>query len=250
MPSSEYLQSVQRTVRILYAVAGAEDGRTIRQIADATNLKHNTAYKFVRTLENEGLLSRREQPIRFTLGHALTELNQLDNDRHLLSVGADVLKLTSAKMPEGNFALFEFEFPLTWQRLCVETTRPGVLIRRRAFSIHPYIKASSLLFLAYSTPEQIADYLKLHPFDLEGQSTWETRENLATFLDRVRSLGYCAPNCPEINVGYRIAFPIFSSGHEPIAAVGGYLLGNVSKQMRQKLLSHCRQAALKVQEAL
>jgi len=250
MPKNDPIQSIQRTVKILYAIAGAEDGKTIRQIADAVKLKPNTAYRFIRTLESERLLLRREHPLRFVLGHALTELKYLDDGRHLLSMGSQILAGISTRMPDGDFALFEYEPPFTWQRLCVEGTRPSLIIRRKNFLIQPYMKASSLLFLAYCAPEYSIEYFRVHSFERDGKPWWGTKERLEDFLAKVRYLGYAAPNCEEEGVGYRVAFPVFSQGHELLASVGAYIMGAATKTSQQQLFTLCRQAAQKIQEAL
>lgn len=252
MPKNAPNQSVNRTVLILFAVAGSEDGRTIGQIAEALDIKPNTAYRFIRTLEQERLLSRKERPLRFLLGPTLTELKRLDDDRHLLTVASKVLKRTSAKMPEGNFALLEQDGLSTWQRLCVESTRPGILIRRRSFQIGTYAKASSLLFLAYSSPNDANAFYRAHPFEKEGKTFWATKQQLEDFLAKVRHLGYSSPGCDDdaSNIAYRLAYPIFSKGQEPIAALAAYLTGIASKDLKKQLHASCREAATEIQEAI
>jgi DNA-binding IclR family transcriptional regulator len=252
MPKNDSIQSLQRAVQILYAVAGSEDGRTVGQVAAAVSLKSNTAYRFIRTLEKEGMLSRREQPLRFTIGQAVRELSRMHDDRHLLTVAAKVLVATSARMPEGNFEILEQDSYTIWQRLCVEAIRPGVLIRRRSFAIiNVYRKSSFLLFLAYATPAEKEAVFRAHPFDKEGKPVWGSKQGLEDYLEKVRRLKYSCPECVEDDgptTRCRIAFPVFSSGHELIAAVAAYFIGTPSKEMRRQLFAHCRQAALKIQE--
>ncbi len=196
MPKNAPNQSVNRTVLILFAVAGSEDGRTIGQIAEALDIKPNTAYRFIRTLEQDGLS--------------------------------------------------------TWQRLCVESTRPGILIRRRSFQIGTYAKASSLLFLAYSSPNDANAFYRAHPFEKEGKTFWATKQQLEDFLAKVRHLGYSSPGCDDdaSNIAYRLAYPIFSKGQEPIAALAAYLTGIASKDLKKQLHASCREAATEIQEAI
>ncbi len=61
-------------MEILYAVAGAEDGRTVAEIAARVGLKPNTVGRFLRTMEQEELLVRRTGPLRFLPGQAIAEL--------------------------------------------------------------------------------------------------------------------------------------------------------------------------------
>ena len=250
MPKNDSIQSRRRAVQILYAVAGSEDGRTVGQVAAAVDLKSNTAYRFIRTLEKEGMLSRRERPLRFTIGQAVTELSRMHEDRHLLTVAAKVLVSTSARMPEGNFEILEQEAQSTWQRLCVEGIRPGVLIRRRSYAIiNVYRKSSFLLFLAYATPSEKEAIFRVHPFEREGKPVWGSKQRLEDYLAKVRRLKFSCPECVEDDgpTRCRIAFPVFSAGHELIAAVAAYLIGTPSKDLRRQLFTHCRQAAQKIQ---
>lgn len=253
MPGNDHIQSLQRGVRILYAVAGVEDGLTPHQIAAAINVKLVTVYKFLRTLEAEHLLARRKSPLRYVLGHALTELKALDDERHLLTFSSKVLMRTYAKMTEANFAFIEHESPFTYQRFCVEAQRPGVLIRRREFRLEPYTKASSLLFLAYSHPDEAELYYRTFPFDVHGAANWKTRSRLDAYLENVRKTGLSMPDFPDTDVSssyYRLAVPIFSRGGEVVAAIGGYIDDDEPMRARKQLLRLCREAAQEIMDSL
>lgn len=222
MPRNESIQSVQRAIRILYAVAGTEDGRSIGQIAAAVGLKSNTVYKFVRTLEAEHFLVRKENPLRFSIGRAMTELKRLDDDRHLLTVAAKVLMKVHTKMPSGSFGLMEHQSGDTYVRLNIESKRPGVLVRPRERRFHPYGKASSLVFLAYAPQEDYDQFFRIHPFEVEGKSIWKTRERLEACLSKIRRLGYAQAEFISVQDWRGIAVPVFSSGKELVAVVAGY----------------------------
>ncbi len=249
MPRNEALQSVQRAVHILYAVAGHEDGRTIAQIAIALGVKANTAYRFIQTLEQEHMLHRKVNPLRFFLGAAISELKQLDDERHLLSISGEILVRTQARLPEANFALLEFLGTDTFQRLCVESSRPGVLIRRREFKVDFYSRASSLLFLAYSHPFEAERIMCAHPFEYEGKPIWKTIERLNRFLEKIRKSGYSEPGFPERNF-FRLAVPIFTHGQEVIAALGAYISVEKSEKVKRQLLSLTRHAAKEITERM
>lgn len=253
MPGNAHIQTLQRGVRILYAVAGVEDGLTPNQIATTIQVKPATVYKFIRTLEAEHLLVRRKSPLRYALGHAITELKTLDDQRHLLTFSGKVLIRTYAKLPEANFALLEHEPPYTYQRFCVESQRPGVLVRRREYKQEPYIKASSLLFLAYSHADEVENYFRTFPFEIHGKASWKTRARLNEFLAEVRRTGICLPDFPDPAWGgqlYRLAVPIFSRGGEVIAAIGGYQMLDEPVRTRKMLVRLCREAAQEIMDSL
>lgn len=253
MPAGNPLQSVQRVARILYAVAGVEDGRTLNQIAEAVGAKPNTVYKFIRTMEAEHFLIRRKHPIRFSLGHAIKELKVLDDGRHLLTVAGKVMVRTQAQMPDGHFNLLEYEHPHTYQRLCVQSHRPGVLIRRREYHVEPYIKASSLLFLAYAHPDEVEEYFRVHSFERLGKPLWHSRERMEEFLAKIRRLGFSQPDFLDANWDctlFRVAVPIFAPGGDVLAALGGYLPADEPIRARKQMTRLCREGAAKISSML
>jgi DNA-binding IclR family transcriptional regulator len=247
MPGNSLNQSVQRAVRILHAVAGSDDGRTVSQIAAATDLRLHTAYKFIRTLETEHLLQRRQSPLRFLLGRGIAELKHLDDDRHLLTLGGRILIRSQARLPSASLVLLEPDGPDNYQRLGVFTSRPGVLVKRRDFKVDPYAKASSLLFLAHATPEDTAAFFQKHPFAKNGRPIWKTRDNLDGFLEKIRRLGYALPDFPDEadkpTPLFRIAVPVFTPDETLAAAVAGWLPDNASRTAKNQLVKLCRSAA-------
>jgi DNA-binding IclR family transcriptional regulator len=257
MPANDPLQSIQRAAQVLFAVAGAEEGRTVAEIAAAVGLKQATAYRIIRTLEAENFLHRRRHPLRFGLGPAVGELHQLEEERHLLSVAGRTLIRAQARLPHANFALMERQGTRFYQRLAVESTRPGYLVRRRSFEVPLYAKASSLLWLAYCPPDEVQALLDAHPFEREGQHVWRDRQALEDFLRKVRRLGYAQPTVMDEAVGqgpdnlwFRVAAPVFSPGGELLAAVGAYQWNDASREDRRRLVRLSTEAAAEITGAL
>jgi len=253
MPQNAANQSLQRATRILYSVAGSEDGRTTRQISHDIGIKPNTAYRLIRTMEREGLLMRLAQPLRFIIGPAITEIQRLHDERQLLAIAYKALRAASIKMPEANFVLIEPHHDSIFQRLCVESSRPGMVFRRRSTQLnHPYRKASFLLFLALLSHEERRSLMRTYPFEQEGRQIWRTREAMDRYLEKVQALGYSCPEIPDDSdeVSYRLAFPVFSAENTLIAAVAGYLLGAASKASQKQLMSLCRSTARGIQLAI
>lgn len=247
MPSDDSIQSIQRAIKILYAIAGIEEGCSIAQIASKTGLKPNTVYKFTRTLERERVLSRKRAPLRFVLGPTISELKLLDDERQLLTISSRALMRAHAQFLEAAFMMLELNGTTTYQRLCVDGKRPGVIIQRRDYFIPLYEKASSLLFLAYASPEQAHRLYAAHPFETQGKPFWGTIEHLEEFLRKTRQLGYCIPEVPDSDGPfYRAAAPVFSKGNEVIAAIGGSLFNSAPPEERALLLRLCVEAAQEI----
>lgn len=249
MPGNLPVQSIQRTARLLFAVAGSEEGRSIAEIALALGVKPNTAYRLIRTLEQENFLFRKETPLRFFLGEAVAELGHLEERRHLLTVAGRILRRAQVRLPQANLALLELHGNDVFQRLCVESGRPGVLVRRRRYKIDFYSRASSLLFLAYSHPDVAERLYRAHPFEREGKPAWKTRSRLDQFLAKTRRVGWSQPDFPERNF-FRLAVPVFSAGGEVLAAVGGFLSLDEPESGRPELVRLCRKTARDIERAL
>lgn len=257
MPGYQPIQSVQRTFRILYLLAGEEDGMTPRQIAAALEVRPGTIYNFLRTLELEHVIERRESPFRYVLGFAMTELRRLDDQRHLLSVASKVLLQTYGKLPNANFSIVQHDAPNTYTRFCVQTDRPGVLQHRREYILPPYTRASCLVFLAYSPPEQQAHYFRTFSFEAHGKPIWKTRERLDGFLAKIRRMGLCILDLPDIpvlawddNFVFRMAVPIFSVRHEVVAAVCGYVDESEPMRVHKSVVRLTREAARQIMDQL
>lgn len=251
MPRNAPIQSIERAVRILFAVAGAEEGRSIAQIAASAGINTATAWRLIRTLEDLQMLERKSQApqlgpnarkLQFGIGPAVGELKHLDDERHLIGLACRVLVRWQAKIPTGNLGLVERAGHVSCERVRVSSARPGTPIIRKTRLHHPYDKASPLLFLAYSGPDDYHDFFRCHPFEPEGRRQWGTRARLDGFLADTCRRGYAMPDLPD-GKWFRIAVPIFAPDGHLAAAVSGYVEEDASTRTRALLIKYCRQAA-------
>lgn len=249
MPKNESLQSARRAIRVLYAIAGSEEGKTINQIAAILGIKPNTAYRLIKTLEQEHVLRRLSNPLRFALGPALSELKRLDDTRHLLTVSESALIRAHTRIPQANLALLELHGTETFQRLCVESSRPGVCIRRREYKLEFYSRATTLLFLTFVSPDEARRIHRAHPFESEGKPVWKSHARLEAFLREIRKTGIARLELPGQNF-FRVAAPVFSSGKEVIAAIGGYMPPEESLRAKTQLARVCRDAAKEIMKRM
>lgn len=251
MPGNAPNQSIQRAARVLFAVAGAAEGRTVAEIAHACELLPATAYRFIRSLEREKLLERRTRPLRFFLGPAITELKRLDDGRRLLSLGGRVLIRRQALMPDASLVLLEADGVETYQRLGVFAARPGVLVKRRDFRVSPYAKASSLLFLAYAPPAAAQEFFRKHPFARDGARLWRSRAALDAFLAETRKRGHALPPFPDTETDegrplFRLAAPVFDADEAVVAAIGAFIADERPDATKRRLIRLCRETAAEI----
>lgn len=250
MAGNAPIQSLNRAAQILFAVAGAERGRTLTQISLATGLNPHTAYRLVRTLEGDRLLTRSNAPLRFHLGPVVSDLVRLENERHLLAIAAPVLARTQLHLPDSNFSLVDrVDGTESCPRIVVTAARPGVAVVQRTVLHPPYEKASALLFLAYASPEEQAAFFAKHPFESAGAARWDNLTRLHGFLADVRRLGYALPEFPDREF-FRVAAPIFDGGNALVAAVGAYIESTAAPRQQAALVAACRSAAREIGQKL
>ncbi|EIP99668.1 transcriptional regulator [Opitutaceae bacterium TAV1] len=245
MAQNDPIQSISRAVRILFAVAGAEGGRSIEQIAETTGLNPSTAYRLIRTLENDKMLVRSTRPLRFLLGEAVGELKRLDDERHLIAVAGRVLVSWQAKLPEANFGLVERIGLESCERVRVSAARPGAMIIRRTKLHEPYGKVSPMLFLAYAAPDEQEEFFRRHPFEPAGRKLWGDLTKLHGFLADTCRRGYALPEFPEAK-WFRVSVPIFAKGGHLVAAVGGYVEKGARQAVKTRLVKYCQDAATEI----
>lgn len=244
------VQSLRRGFNILYHVAGRRDGCSVAEIAAGVGLKVITAYKLIRTLEAEKFLQRRGPPLRFTLGRSVHELKHLDDERVLLTEAGKALLAAQRELPEASFVLLQVEEGDTYQRMRVGPEHYGRLQRMRDHQVHSYEKASSLLFLAYGTPEEKARFFAKHPFGQEGRVYWRSRLELDAFLSGVRRRGWSQPEFKG-DVYFRLAAPVWSPAGRVISAVGCFAeQAGLTKIMKRRMIQQCRRTAEAVTETM
>jgi len=68
------IQSVDRAVELLKAVAAPGEPQTAPTLADRVGLNRSTTWRILATLEHHGLVDRDPETNRYTVGHAIVQL--------------------------------------------------------------------------------------------------------------------------------------------------------------------------------
>jgi DNA-binding IclR family transcriptional regulator len=247
MPRNDPIKSLRRGLGVLYAVAGAEGGRSAAEIAHAVGVEKANIYRVIQTLEKAGMLIRRNQPLRFMLGPGIAELNHLDMQRHLLTVASNVLFRAHAQFARSAIYLVEFVSGHGYVRL---TYKQNQLIRKPGFdrliNIHPYDKASSLVFLAFADERELADFYRNYPFEPEGLALWGSRKQLERAVLKIRRESHAAMEFTSTPAAFRVAAPVFGPNQRIIAAVSSAVSLELPSNRREKLVGICRKAASEI----
>jgi len=73
-PASRRIQSIDRAVALLRAVAEAPSSPSLAELAEAASLNRSTAWRLLLTLEHHGLIDRDPDSGHFVLGHEVGRL--------------------------------------------------------------------------------------------------------------------------------------------------------------------------------
>src|SRR5690606_4580705 len=158
------------------------------------------------------------------------------------------LTRTQAKLPSGNFILAELDGARAFERLRVSHFRPGHLTRLREMTMELYSKATSLLLLAFLSPEELDSIMHNDSFEAHGQQWWGSREVLEDFLGEVRTQQFIRLKFPDkkrVPASHltfaAMAAPIYSESNEVVAAVGAYISWKEPREVQDELLKLCIQ---------
>jgi DNA-binding IclR family transcriptional regulator len=102
------VQSVQRAVALLEAIAGDPEPRTAPELAERCGLNRSTAWRILATLEDEGLVDRDPSAKRYTVGPAIARLAAAAGDSlsrlalpHLEELSRRTGETVSLAVPQG-----------------------------------------------------------------------------------------------------------------------------------------------------
>jgi DNA-binding IclR family transcriptional regulator len=203
MPATTLVQSVTRSLDMLQALAGADAGLRLSEVAQRLSLKAPTAHNLLQTLVARGFVVRRGPGPRYALGPAALSLADAHRARRLLEVVEDHVRRMAQARPDAVVTYCEPVGPELEVRLRVTPEQPGFVQRPLERSMLPYATASGLVMLAYAAPEERDGILRRYPFSETGAALWGGLDALDDYLRRVRKQRYAAPQLK--NKGLAIA---------------------------------------------
>jgi DNA-binding IclR family transcriptional regulator len=86
------IQSIDRAVELLEAIAGAPEPETAPALADRAGLNRSTAWRILATLEHHGLVERDPDSNRYSLGFAVLKLAAAAGHEPLVRLAHPVLR--------------------------------------------------------------------------------------------------------------------------------------------------------------
>lgn len=222
MPGADLIQSVLRALDVVDAVAHSQNGMTVRDIAEELELKRPTANNLLRTLAERRYVELRTNPRRYVLGTTVSELAEVASSRSLHQSAIKVMRELQGQMPEASFTLAEPVHDELQTTLRIDRKRPGVVQRPRNERLHPYLKATSLVWQAFGGESQRAAIRKRFLFSEYGVHAWQTIGQLDDYLNHALQQGY-AVSPPSYGPYRAVAAPVYDTGNSFIATLGAFI---------------------------
>ena len=195
---STLINSVQRAIRLLEAVAGHPSAVPAKVLAKDVKLPLGTTYHLLRTLTYEGYL-RRTPEGSYVLGDGVIRL--LDEGRSQASlsrVHASLLALSENVGAAAYWCAFE-DGEIVIKDIADSPRHPRIDLWV-GFRDAAHATALGKSVLAVLEPGELEDYLSRHALADLTPNTLTTRDSLLRTLDEVRKTGY-AVDQQEYSIG-------------------------------------------------
>ncbi|RPI60916.1 MAG: hypothetical protein EHM48_06465 [Planctomycetaceae bacterium] len=205
MPSYDLVQSVGRALDILELVVNSETGLDLNGVVAFTFLKTATAHNLLRTLVAKGFLEKSRNPIRYYPGPILLNYRRSERDSNLFNHARPIMAQLAHSLG-GEVRLCESVGMRTVSMLIASPSQSSVEQPRTPRETMIY--GMGVVFQAYWSKREIAEYDKKYNFKLNGQK-WGTREKLNRFLAGFRKNHVAMIPVRITGNHFRVAAPIF-----------------------------------------
>jgi DNA-binding IclR family transcriptional regulator len=210
--------TVARAVRILRAIAEADDGRpqSVTELAGRVDLSTSTVHRLLQLLRAEGMVETAPRTRRYVVGIELYRLGMLAARRYgfvdvarpiqerLVEVCRETCVLGAYLPQEGNMAFIQQ----------VETQHPLRFAMPMHVSLPLVWGASGLSILAFVEPERAEEIIAAaEPSPVDGAAP-PPRDVLDERLDEVRRRGYAHSQGEKLADSVGIAAPVFGQDDE------------------------------------
>lgn len=213
------IQSVQRAMAVVEAIAASEDGMRLQDLARTVGLTAGAVHHIVDTMVAGGWLARTAQPVRYRLGAGLLAMSGRHGQRRLVAVvDAEMIALL-ARSGGDSISFCEAAGHELLLTRSVHRDRPATVVPVTGTVLPPYTSAASIVHLACWPAERAQAYRELRPFEVHAGGMWPSREAFEAAVATVRSAGH---------VDLPLAEPRSLRIGVPVLGVGGALLASLT----------------------
>lgn len=212
-------QTLDRSLDILFLVAGSAEPLSVSDIAGRCGVAESTSYRLVQALQNRGLL-RREARRQVTLGPALFDLARAA----FAQIGGDLPKLALPLMEElvrrtGETSFLTVRVGL--EVVCIESVESsrGVRVAFGKGQIAPLYAGSAIALLAHLEEGLIDRVISANEGKRYANGDTVTREHIKEVIARLRAEGHVVTVGEVDPDATGIGTPIFGGGNRAVAAL-------------------------------
>jgi DNA-binding IclR family transcriptional regulator len=210
------VQSVDRAMRILFAVAQSKDGLKAAEVVASTGLPRQPCYHLLHTLVATGILTR-SGPGKYVLGLRVGMLiegfkRQLAPPEHL----APVVRKIAEETGETAYASGWWDGEIVTLVTARGTSSVQAIEVSHGTYFVAHAPASGKLLLAYSSEQVRTDYLSSHRLSPRTRKTITTLPKLYEEFERITAQGY-ATDLEEFSTGLCCLAVGLGGGTQPFA---------------------------------
>jgi DNA-binding IclR family transcriptional regulator len=213
------IQSVDRAVRILKALAGGPGRLGVSELSDRLGLAKGTVHGLLRTLHEHGLVEQHADSDKYQLGPSLLQLSNRYLD--LSDLRSRALVWSEALAGRTDEAVRVCAFHGDGMLVVHHVFRPDTSLQILEVGALLPLHATALgkAVLAFLDDETRHDLVGTEPPRLTGQ-TLVTPASLDRDLDSVRERGYALEREEAVLGEAAVAAPIFDRHADAIGAIG------------------------------
>lgn len=188
MSSHEHIQAIVRAWDILELIGNEPDGMRLSTIANVRGLAKPTVHNILRTLVHKGLVERQEFPVRYKLGPLMTGMRErrVTANRKLVAVATPII-LRLARQLNASVELAQY---LTGEVVARIRFNPEEGDLDYLYSSRTPLYGTGLLFQAYMTVKERADFRRRHPLSKTSAEYWGSYNAIDELLSIVKSQGH------------------------------------------------------------
>ena len=244
-PSSN--NSIYKAFQILTFLAERDEDVGVVEIGRALGMNKSTAYRFLSSLKDLGIVQKNKNTNKYHLGLTLFELgNRVPIKRTLIDkIHPHLLDLAFRVNEVVNLAgLFKNEVVYLDK---IESKRSVQIMTYVGFHIPPHSTALGKAILAYMNPEDVQRILRSEGLPKFTDKTITEMDALLNEIQRVREGGFAMDN-EEFEEGLRcIAVPLFDSQGNVMASMS---ISGSTARIHEKTIPFYLEALKKTREKI
>ncbi len=209
------VQSVDRALDLLEALAGAGHPVGVGEVAAMTGLPQGTAHRLLRTLQSRGYV-RHDAARKYSLGAAALRLGRPTHRSVAHSARPYLAELVQATGETANLSVLEGDDVV----YVAQVSSPHTLRMFAEVGRHvpPHSTASGKVLLAGLPPERAAGVVRRLPLPRLTETTITDPADLLAELDRARERGWAADEGEQERGVRCVAVPV-GRGDDVVAAI-------------------------------